>query len=77
MFIFHFIYLSIYIIIIMIIITILQSIALAITPRGVMVKTMDCRIVVCELVLQSRYYVHFRANTLGKGMNPFIHPAMG
>ena len=27
---------------------------------------------------QSRYYVHFRANTLGKGMNPLIlPPAMG
>ena len=33
-------------------------------PRGVMVKAMDCGIVVCEFVLQSRYYVHFRANTL-------------
>ena len=46
-------------------------------PRGVMVKTMDCGIVVREFVLQSRYYVHFRANTLGKGMNPLILPAMG
>ena len=40
------------------------------------VKT-DCEIVVREFVLQSRYYVHFRANTLGKGMNPLILPAMG
>ena len=46
-------------------------------PRGVMVKAMDCGIVVSKLVLQSRYYVHFRANTLGKGMNPLILPAMG
>ena len=46
-------------------------------PRGVMVKAMDCGIVVCEFVLQSRYYVHFRANTLGKCMNPLILPAMG
>ena len=45
--------------------------------RGVMVKAMDCEIVVREFVLQSRYYVHFRANTLGKGMNPLILPAMG
>ena len=44
-------------------------------PRGVMVKAMDCGIVVREFVLQSRYYVHFRANTLGKGMNPLILPA--
>ena len=47
-------------------------------PRGVMVKAMNCGIVVREFVLQSRYYVHFRANTLGKGMNPLIlSPAMG
>ena len=46
-------------------------------PRGVMVKAMDCGIVVREFVLQSRYYVHFRVNILGKGMNPLILPAMG
>ena len=45
--------------------------------RSVMVKAMDCGIVVSEFVLQSRYYVHFRANTLGKGMNPLILTAMG
>ena len=46
-------------------------------PSGVMVKAMDCRIVVSEFVLQSRYYVHFRANTHGKGMNPLVLLAMG
>ena len=46
-------------------------------PRGVMVKAMDCGIVVGEFEFQVRYYVHFRANTLGKGMNPLILPAMG
>ena len=46
-------------------------------PRGVMVKAMDCGIVVREFVLQSRYYVHFRADTLWKGINPLILPAMG
>ena len=46
-------------------------------PRGVMVKVMNCGVEVREFVLQSRYYVHFRANTLGKGMNPLILPAMG
>ena len=46
-------------------------------PRGVMVKAMDCGIVVREFVFQSRYYVHFRANTHGKDMNPRIFPAMG
>ena len=46
-------------------------------PRDVMVKAMDCEIVVSEFVLLSRYYVHFRADTPGKGMNPLIPPAMG
>ena len=46
-------------------------------PRGVMVKAMDCEIVVREFVLQLCYYVHFWANTLGKGMNPLMLPAMG
>ena len=30
-------------------------------PRGVMVKAMDCGIVVSEFVLQSHYYVHFHS----------------
>ena len=38
-----------------------------------MVKAIDREIVVREFVLQSRDYVHFRANTLGKG----IFQAMG
>ena len=42
-----------------------------------MVKVMDCGIIVSEFVLQSLYYVHFQANTLGKGMNPLILPSMG
>ena len=46
-------------------------------PRGVIVKAMDCGIVVSEFVLQSLYYVHFRTNTLGKGMKPLILLAMG
>ena len=45
--------------------------------RGAMVKALDCGVVVSEFVLPSRYYVHFQANTLGRGMNPLIHPAMG
>ena len=31
----------------------------------------------CEFELQSRYNVHFRTNTLRKGKNPLILPAMG
>ena len=46
-------------------------------PRSVMIKAMDCEIVVSKFEFQSRYHVHFRTNTLGKGMNPFIPPAMG
>ena len=46
-------------------------------PRGVMVKAMDCEIIVTEFELLLRNYVHFRTNTLGKGMNPLILPAMG
>ena len=42
-----------------------------------MVKAMDWEIVAREFVLQLRYYAYFRANTLGKGMNPLILPAMG
>ena len=45
--------------------------------RGVMVKVMDYGIVVSEFKLQSRHYVHFRANSLEKGMNPLILPAIG
>ena len=44
-------------------------------PRGVMVKAMDCKIVESEF--ESRYYVHFRTNTLGKGMNPLNLSSMG
>ena len=46
-------------------------------PSGVIVKAMDCGIVVSEFEFQSHYYVHFRANTLGKGMDLLILPAMG
>ena len=46
-------------------------------PRGVMVKAMDYGIAVSEFVLQSRYYVHFQTNTIGKSMNRLILPTMG
>ena len=42
-----------------------------------MVKAMECGHVISEFELQWRYYVHFQANTLGKGMNPLILPTMG
>ena len=46
-------------------------------PCGVIVKAMDCRIVESEFELQLRYYIPFRTNTLGKGMNPFYPPSYG
>ena len=30
----------------------------------------------CGLKVHSHYYVHLETNTLGKGMNPLISPAM-
>ena len=46
-------------------------------PRDVIVKAMDCGIIVSKFILQLRYYIHFQANTVGKGMNPLILPAIG
>ena len=46
-------------------------------PGGVMVKAMDNGIVVSEFELHKRSYIHFQTNTLGKGMNRVILPAMG
>ena len=43
---------------------------------GVMVKTMDCGIVVSGFEFQLRYYVNFRMNILRKGMKPHILLAM-
>ena len=42
-----------------------------------MVKALDCGIVGSEFGLQSRYYFHFRTNTLGKSMNAQLLQAMG
>ena len=39
---------------------------------GVEAKVRDWNIVVSEFELQSRFYIHFRINTRGKGMNPLI-----
>ena len=43
----------------------------------VMVKALDCGIIVSGFELQSRYYVHFQANILGKGMKPPYPPSYG
>ena len=42
-----------------------------------MVNLPNCDNVQSEFELQSRYYVHFRANTLRKGMNPAYPPSYG
>ena len=38
---------------------------------------LDCNIVVSEFELQSHYYMHFLTNSLRKGMNLLIPPAIG
>ena len=46
-------------------------------PRSVMVKAIDSGIVVSEFVLQLRCYIHFRANTPGKGSESPYPPSYG
>ena len=42
------------------------------------VKVLDWRLEVSEFELRSRYNVHFRTNTFGKGMNTLSHtPSCG
>ena len=41
-----------------------------------MAKLLGCVLEVSEFELQSRYYVHFRIDTLDKGMNLLILPSM-
>ena len=45
------------------------------STRGVMVKAMNCGIVVREFVLQSHYYFHFRANTPWERYEPPYSPS--
>ena len=46
-------------------------------PSEVVADMLDCDIVVSESEIQSCNYVQFWTNTLRKGMNPLIPPAMG
>ena len=41
-------------------------------PQDMIVNGLDCGLEVSELELQSHYYVHFRINTIRKGMNPLF-----
>ena len=45
--------------------------------RGVMVKAMDCKFVVSEFKLQSRYSIHFWTNTLAEKYEPLYPPSYG
>ena len=58
--------------------------------RGIEANVLDCgillhyhysqihyHVVISEFKLQSRYYDHFRTNTLKKGMNRRFPPVMG
>ena len=49
------------------IIIIVYKVLLLDTWNHVIAKTQDCGFVISEFELQSRYYVHFRTNTLGEG----------
>ena len=40
-------------------------------------KLLDYGIVVNEFKFQSNYYIHFKINPFGKGMNLLISPLMG
>ena len=47
------------------------------SPLGVVVNVLNFDIVVSDLKLQSRYYVHFQTNTLKKSINSLISPVIG
>ena len=42
------------------------------SPCGVVANALNRDIVIREFKQQSRYYVHFRINSIGKGMDPLI-----
>ena len=54
-----------------------DTILIRVCPCGVMVNAVDCGIVVNGFELQSRYYVNFRANTLGEKYKPPYPPSYG
>ena len=43
--------------------------------RDAMANVLDCESVANEFEFQSCFYIHFRINTLGKGMNSPILPS--
>ena len=44
--------------------------------RGIMAKAQDCGLKVSEFEHQSGFYVHFRTNIVGKGMNSLTYQTM-
>ena len=44
--------------------------------RDVVANMLDSDIVVNEFKLHSRYYIHFKTNTFGKGLKPLIFPVV-
>ena len=48
----------------------LNLIPLTRSPCGAVANVLHCDIAISEFEFQSRYYVHFRTNTLGEGINP-------
>ena len=56
----------------------ISNILIFISKCGVFVANLlPYDLIVSEFELQLRYFIHFRAYILRKGMNSFIHPAMG
>ena len=45
-------------------------------PHGVMVKALNCGVIVSEFKLQLCYYIYFWSNTLGKGMWTPLSPQL-
>ena len=43
--------------------------------RGIMATVLDSDLKVTEFKLQSLYYIHFRINIFGKGMDPTYPPS--
>ena len=44
--------------------------------RGIMANVLSCNLEDSQFEIYARFNVHFRTNTLGKGMNPLITLAM-
>ena len=50
--------------------------ARSMSDRVVMVKELDCDLVVSKFELQSRYYIRIQTNTFGESINPLFLPLL-